>query len=150
VRVESFKPRSSTKSHRVGLDEGMDTASAYRAQSSALASASPRNDQTTDSLDVPLPLPDPDEVQLLQQIRDLLTDALRLDAPLFSARTFMRVRGAQSTGELINLVWEIEDHLSHKRRSRREMQSLQKARELLGLGNTLVAGDDSRPDYADE
>lgn len=100
--------------------------------------------------DIALPIPDDDEAKLLRQIRELLTDALRLDAPLFSARTFMRVRSAQSTGELIDLVWEIEDHLSHKRRSRRELQSLQRARELLGLGNTLVAGDDSRPDYPDE
>lgn len=96
------------------------------------------------------PPPEYDEAEVLQQIRDLLADALRLDAPLFSARTFMRVRGAQSMGELITLLWEIEDHLSHKRRSRRELQSLQRARELLGLGNTLVGGDNSRPADFDE
>lgn len=100
--------------------------------------------------DIPLPLPDAAEAQLLQRVRDLLTDALRLDAPLFSARTFMRVRNAQSTAELIELVWEIQDHLSHKRRSRRELQSLQQARELLGLGNTLVEGEETRPDYLDD
>jgi hypothetical protein len=100
--------------------------------------------------DIALPLPDRAEAELLQQVRELLTDALRLDAPLFSARTFMRVRSAQSTGELIELVWEIQDHLSHKRRSRRELQSLQRARELLGLGNTLVGGESTRPDYLDE
>jgi hypothetical protein len=98
--------------------------------------------------DIALPLPDRAEAELLQQVRELLTDALRLDAPLFSARTFMRVRNAQSSAELIELVWEIQDHLSHKRRTRRELQSLQRARELLGLGNTLVG--DSRPDYLDE
>lgn len=102
------------------------------------------------SLDIDLPIAAGDEARLLQRVRELLTDALRLDAPLFSARTFMRVRSAQSTGELIDLVWEIQDHLSHARRSRKEMQSLEQARELLGLGNTLVAGDDSRPDYLDE
>jgi hypothetical protein len=100
--------------------------------------------------DIALPLPDQVEARLLQQVRELLTEALRLDAPLFSARTFMRVRNAQSTGELIELVWEIEDHLSHKRRSRRELQSLQRARELLGLGNTLVGGDSTRPGYLEE
>lgn len=100
--------------------------------------------------DIALPMPDRAEAQLLQQVRELLTDALRLDAPLFSARTFMRVRSAQSTGELIELVWEIQDHLSHKRRSRRELQSLQRARELLGLGNTLVGGESTRPNYPDE
>jgi hypothetical protein len=99
--------------------------------------------------DIALPLPDRAEAEMLQQVRELLTDALRLDAPLFSARTFMRVRNAQSSSELIELVWEIQDHLSHKRRTRRELQSLQRARELLGLGNTLVGGSDSRPDYLD-
>jgi hypothetical protein len=100
-------------------------------------------------LDIDLPLPNRAEAQWLQQVRELLTEALRLDAPLFSARTFMRVRNAQSAGELIDLVWEIQDHLSHKRRSRKEMQSLQRARELLGLGNTLV-DENSRPPYLDE
>jgi hypothetical protein len=79
-------------------------------------------------------------------VRGLLTETLRLD--VFSARTFMRVRSAQSRGELITLVWEIQDHLDHKGHTRRERQSLQRARELLGLGNTLVS-DDSRPDYLD-
>jgi len=53
----------------------------------------------------------------------------------------VRVRTAQSVSELIDLVGEIESHLSHKRRTRRELQSLQRVRELLGLGNTLVDGD---------
>jgi hypothetical protein len=99
--------------------------------------------------DIALPLPDALQAQLLQQVRELLADTLRLDAPLFSARIFMRVRNAQSNGELIALVWEIEEHLSHRRRSRRELQSLQHARELLGLGNTLVS-DESRSPYLDE
>ena len=101
-------------------------------------------------LDIDLPLPNRAEAELLQQVRELLTEALRLDAPLFSARTFMRVRNAQSAGELIDLVWEIQGHLSHKRRSRKEMQSLQRARELLGLGNTLVDENSTRPPYLDE
>jgi hypothetical protein len=90
------------------------------------------------------------EAELLQQVRELLTDSLRLDAPLFSARTFVRVRNAQSTTELIDLVWEIESHLTRARHSRREMLSLERARELLGLGNTLAADDDTRPGYLDE
>ncbi|HJV95881.1 MAG TPA: hypothetical protein VJ608_07580, partial [Albitalea sp.] len=77
----------------------------------------------------------------LRRVRELLIDTLRLDAPLFSARTFVRVRSAQSAGELTDLVWEIERHLSHARHSRAELISLQRARELLGLGNTLVAYD---------
>jgi hypothetical protein len=106
--------------------------------------------QPREAPDIALPLPDQGEAQMLQKVRDLLTDTLRIDAPLFSARTFVRVRNAQSVGELIDLVWEIQDHLSHKRRSQRELQSLQHARELLGLGNTLVSDDDTRPPYLDE
>ncbi|RQP25157.1 hypothetical protein [Piscinibacter terrae] len=102
------------------------------------------------ALDIHLPIADGEEARLLQRVRDHLTDALRLDAPVFSARTFMRVRSAQSRSELIDLVWEIQDHLSRRRRSPKELASLHEARELLGLGNTLVAGDDSRPDYLDD
>jgi hypothetical protein len=81
------------------------------------------------------------EQQLLQQVRDLLIDTLRIDSPLFGARTFFRVRSAQSTGELIDLVWEIQDHLAHSRHSRDELISLHRARELLGMGNTRIAGE---------
>jgi len=77
----------------------------------------------------------------LDEVRERLIDTLRLDAPLFSARMLIRVRGASSARELIELVWEIEGHLSHVRRSRSELGSLQRARELLGLGNTLFAED---------
>lgn len=81
------------------------------------------------------------EEQLLQQVRDLLVDTLSIDSPLFGARTFLRVRSAQSTGELIGLVWEIENHFAHARHSRKDLLSLQRARELLGMGNTRVADD---------
>jgi hypothetical protein len=107
-------------------------------------------DATAAAPDIQLPLPDATEAEFLQQVRDLLTETLSIDAPLFSARTFIRVRGAQSVGELIDLVWEIQDHLSSKRHSGRELKSLQRARELLGLGNTLVSDDETRPPYLDE
>ena len=42
--------------------------------------------------------------------------------------------------ELIKLVWEIERDRAHTRRSRDQLLNLQRARELLGMGNTLVAG----------
>jgi hypothetical protein len=90
--------------------------------------------------DLPV-LSEVDEGAMLQQVRDLLIDTLRLDAPLFGARTFVRVRAAQTADELVDLVWEVEHHLRHARHSRRELLSLQRARELLGLGNTLVADD---------
>jgi hypothetical protein len=118
---------------------------------SAVASAlPPAAPSPSPSLDIDLPIANGEEARLLQRVRERLTEALRLDAPLFSARTFMRVRSAQSREELIDLVWEIQDHLSHRRRSHKELSSLHEARDLLGLGNTLVAGDESRPDYLDE
>jgi len=89
-------------------------------------------------------------VDSLQPVRNLLIETLRFDAPLFSARMFMRVRNAQTTAELIDLVWEIQDHLVRARRAQRELQSLQRARELLGLGNTLVSEDSTRPPHLDE
>ena len=100
--------------------------------------------------DVAVPTADAADAALLQRVRELLIDTLRLDAPLFSARTFVRVRSAQTTTELIELVWEIENHMVRARHARRELLSLERARELLGLGNTLVADDDSRPPHLDE
>jgi len=100
-------------------------------------------------IDIAQPGPDSSDDELLQQVRELLTDSLRLDAPLFSARTFVRVRSAQSAAELIALAWEIENHLTRARHPRRELLSLERARELLGLGNTRAA-DESRPGHADD
>jgi hypothetical protein len=78
---------------------------------------------------------------LLQQVRELLIDTLRVDAPVFSAITLMRVHRARSSKDLINLVWEVERHLGVSRKRRREMSSLHRARELLGMGNTQVSMD---------
>lgn len=89
------------------------------------------------------------EQQLIAQVRELLLDTLRIDAPLFAALTLGRVRSAQTQRDLIELVWEIERHRSHARMSRDELISLQQARELLGMGNTLVAGD-SQSDRHDD
>lgn len=82
-----------------------------------------------------------DDPTVQQQVRDLLIDTLRLDTPLFSARMLVKVHGAQSAAELIDLVWEIQTHLRHDRHSHDELQSLHKARELLGMGNTHVDGE---------
>lgn len=89
------------------------------------------------------------EQQLIAQVRELLLDTLRIDAPLFAALTHGKVRSAQTQRDLIELVWEIERHNSHARMSRDELISLQQARELLGMGNTLVAGD-SQSDRHDD
>ena len=106
-----------------------------------------RRRRPRDPVNLPV-LADVDEGAMLQQVRDLLIDTLRLDAPLFGAITFVRVRAAQTASELIDLVWEIERHLSQARHARRELLSLQRARELLGLGNTLAA-DDNNPGFPD-
>jgi hypothetical protein len=93
-------------------------------------------------LPVPAELAD---VDALQAVRALLIETLRIDAPLFSARMFVRVRNARTSAELIELVWEIQDNLARARHAQRELRSLQLARELLGLGNTLVSEDSTRP-----
>jgi hypothetical protein len=90
------------------------------------------------------------EADALQPVRNLLIETLRIDAPLFSARMFVRVRNARTAADLIELIWEIQEHLTRARRAQRELQSLQRARELLGLGNTVVAEDSTRPSHLDE
>jgi len=82
-----------------------------------------------------------EQEDLQQEVRELLMDTLRIDAPLFAAVTLVRVRRAHTTRELINLVWEIERHLVASRKSQSEMQALYRARELLGMGNTQVSTD---------
>lgn len=82
-----------------------------------------------------------EQEDLHQEVRELLTDTLRIDAPLFAAVTLVRVRRAQTTRELINLVWEIERHLVASKKSQTEMHTLYRARELLGMGNTQVSTD---------
>jgi hypothetical protein len=87
------------------------------------------------------PAPSMTEEQRLQYVRDLLLDTLRRDSLLFSTFAVGRVRVATTHKELIKLVWEIERDRAHPRRSRDQLLNLQRARELLGMGNTLVAGD---------
>jgi hypothetical protein len=87
------------------------------------------------------PAPSMTDEQRLQYVRDLLLDTLRRDSILFSTFAVGRVRGAMTYKELIKLVWEVERDRVHSRRSREQLLNLQRARELLGMGNTLVAGD---------
>jgi len=81
------------------------------------------------------------EDQLRQQVRTLLIGALGAEAALFSPLTLTRIRAAQTPRDLIALVWDMERQHHRVRRSRARLSSLQQARELLGMGNTLVAGD---------
>lgn len=87
------------------------------------------------------PAPRMTDEQRMQYVRDLLLDTLRRDSLLFATFSVGRVRGAVTQKELIKLVWEIERDRAHTRRSRDQLLNLQRARELLGMGNTLVAGD---------
>jgi len=95
------------------------------------------------------PAPSMTDEQRLQYVRDLLLDTLRRDSILFATFSVGRVRVATTHKELIKLVWEIERDRAHTRRSRDQLLNLQRARELLGMGNTLVAGD-SQPGVPSE
>jgi hypothetical protein len=87
------------------------------------------------------PAPSMTDEQRLQYVRDLLLDTLRRDSLLFATFSTGRVRAATTHKELIKLVWEVERDRAHARRNRDQLLNLQRARELLGMGNTLVAGD---------
>lgn len=89
-----------------------------------------------------LRVPDEPAETRLERVRELLVETLRIDAPLFGMRMLVRLRAAVNADDLIELVWDIERHLITARHSRDEMLNLQRARELLGLGNTVVADDD--------
>ncbi len=86
----------------------------------------------------PPPSPAPDD---LQEVRTLLIGALGTEAALFSPLTLARIRTAQTPDDLIELIWDIERQRNHARRGRAQLLSLQDARERLGMGNTMVAGD---------
>lgn len=86
-----------------------------------------------------------DENEPLGRIRRCLLDALHMDPTPFGFRAAMRVRTARNIAALIQIVWEMERDISHSMRSRAGLQNLQRARELLGLGNTLVDEDSQSP-----
>ncbi len=77
----------------------------------------------------------------LDEVRSLLIDILRRDTLLHRLFAPARVRSAKSHEALIALVWEIERERAHVHRKRIQLIALQRARELLGMGNTLVAED---------
>lgn len=95
------------------------------------------------------PAPRLDEEQRLQAVRDLLVDTLRRDSLLFTGFSVGRVRAAVTQKDLIKLVWEIERDRAHVRRNRDQLLNLQRARELLGMGNTLVSGDSQPGDVSE-
>jgi hypothetical protein len=86
-----------------------------------------------------------DESEPLGKVRRCLLDALYMDPTPFGFRAAMRVRTARTTAALIEIVWEMERDMGLSMRSRSGLQNLQRARELLGLGNTLVDEDTQSP-----
>jgi hypothetical protein len=87
--------------------------------------------------------------QPLAVVRRCLLETLRLDLTPFSFRAQARVRAAQDNAAMVELIWQIEADLPHSRRSHAGLLSLQRARDLLGLGNTLV-DEDSQAGRLDE
>lgn len=83
----------------------------------------------------------PAEAHKLDEARNLLADILRRDTLLHRVFAPVRVRNAKTQEALIALVWEIERERAHAHRKRVQLVALQRARELLGMGNTLVAED---------
>ena len=85
-----------------------------------------------------------DEEPLLAEVRSLLIGTLLMDGPVSSSLTVLRVGRARDRYELIGLVWQIERALVTARRPVEAMSRLRRARELLGLGNTVV-DEDTKP-----
>jgi hypothetical protein len=83
----------------------------------------------------------PADNDALDEVRRLLIDTLRRDTLLQRVLAPARVRAAHTQEALIGLVWDIERERAHARRKRGQLLNLQRARELLGMGNTLVAED---------
>jgi len=89
------------------------------------------------------------ELPVLEQARAQVLECLRCDPQPNGARLAERVRVALGSSELIDVVWTMERGLHHHQRSHRGLIALQRARELLGLGNTLV-DEDSTPGRLDD
>jgi len=106
---------------------------------------------------VPPPPPPPappvvvlaEELPVLERARAQLLECLRSDPQPNGARLVERVRAARGSSELIEVVWTMERGLHHHQRTHRGLIALQRARELLGLGNTLV-DEDSTPGRLDD
>lgn len=99
--------------------------------------------QTPPAVAPPPALPLEDQ-PVLEQARAHLIESLRCDPQPAAGRLSERVRAAQGSSELVDVVWTMERGLHHHQRSHRGLLALQRARELLGLGNTLV-DEDSTP-----
>lgn len=90
-----------------------------------------------------------EDLPVLDQARAQLLECLRCDPQPNGGRLVERVRAAKGSSELIEVVWTMERGLHHHQRTHRGLIALQRARELLGLGNTLV-DEDSTPGRLDD
>ncbi|MGD9835591.1 MAG: hypothetical protein AB7U92_22810 [Piscinibacter sp.] len=90
-----------------------------------------------------------EDLPVLEQARGQLLECLRCDPQPNGGRLVERVRAAKGSSELIEVVWTMERGLHHHQRTHRGLIALQRARELLGLGNTLV-DEDSTPGRLDD
>lgn len=98
----------------------------------------------------PVPAAPPaEEPPALERARAQLLDCLRCDPQPNGVRLAERVRSALGSSTLIDVVWTMERGLHHHQRTHHGLLALQRARELLGLGNTLV-DEDSRPGRLDD
>lgn len=100
------------------------------------------------NLDMSLPDDDGDseDGRLLGEVRSLLIGTLLVDAPVSSSLTALRVHRARDRESLVRLVWEVERSLVRARRPRESQARLSRARDLLGLGNTVVH-EQTQPGY---
>jgi len=100
------------------------------------------------NLDMALPDEDGDseDGRLLGEVRSLLIGTLLVDAPVSSSLTALRVHRARDRESLVRLVWEVERSLVRARRPRESQARLSRARDLLGLGNTVVH-EQTQPGY---
>jgi hypothetical protein len=89
-----------------------------------------------------------EDEKVVSAARRRLLEALRHDPPGMGSRLLSRVRAARDAGTLIDLALEIERLVERHVRSRDGLRALEGAREVLGLGNTIVA-EDSRPVWLD-
>lgn len=88
--------------------------------------------------------PEPTEAELVDAVRQLLLDARRHDRMTLRSPLPAQLRDATTLTQLVALAWQVDHELDATRRSREGRNCLERARELLGLGNTLVA-EDTRP-----
>jgi hypothetical protein len=78
----------------------------------------------------------------LEEARESLLKVIKCNRTTVARRLRPAVVNASSENTLIDVVWELERDLTHGQRSHEGLIALQRAREALQLGNTLVDEED--------